>query len=197
MDHQQVWPLALLPVGALEIEERVGRRDAVAFVVRHPGTEEFPRVLRCGRRRFARAAVLLVDLGDTRDRLGREVQKVIVEREAGIKTAASRVDVFHLVVDRQRVERQVRFHGAAMGLRLEHRDHHIDRNLVAAIEPGRDLHDRLRLGRLKYQEADDALRPGRSDLRRRRHDDIAGAGRVALPVAAIPDAVFDMALCGA
>ena len=58
----------------------------------------------------------------------------------------------------------------------------VDRHLVAAIDPGMRPHDRHRRRGLEDEQADDALRPGRADLRRRGDDHIAGPRRVPVPV---------------
>ena len=116
----------------------------VVVVSFDPRQEEFARVLWRRRRRAVCVAILCGDPLDAADRLRCEIQEVIVEREARIQPATRGVDIFHLVIDGQRVERQMRFHRAAMRLRFQHGDHHIDRQLVAAIDPGMGRHDRHR-----------------------------------------------------
>src|SRR5205085_7700134 len=79
----------------------------------------------------------------------------------------------------------------AMGIRFQHGDHRIDRYLVAAIDPGMDLHDRHRRRRLEDEQADDALRPGRAGFRKAGDDDITWPRLVTVPVLAVAHAIFD------
>jgi hypothetical protein len=75
-----------------------------------------------------------------------------------------------------------------MRLRLELSDDGINRLGRVSVEPWRDLHDRLWLGRLEDQEADDALHPRRVAFQVGRDDDVVGA-RLPVRTVPMPDAV--------
>src|SRR5579872_3726104 len=85
----------------------------------------------------------------------------------------------------------MRFHRPTMRLRFQHRDHRVDWDLEAAIDPGMRCHDWHRRCRLEDEHADDTLGPRRADFWRGGDDDVTRPWCVAVPMFAVTNAVFD------
>src|ERR1700731_3696228 len=86
----------------------------------------------------------------------------------------------------------MRLQEAAVLLRLDLSNDRLDRLGEPSIDPAGNLGDRHGLCRLKHEEADNALHPGRAALRVCRDNDIVGARYVMSPASAVdyPGAVF-------
>jgi hypothetical protein len=67
------------------------------------------------------------------------------------------MDISDLVIDRQRVHRQMGLQETPMRLRFDHRQRLFDRNLEPAVQPQRQFPQRARLWRLEDEQIDDLL----------------------------------------
>lgn len=106
-------------VGRVLGHPRIGRADRL---VRHPGAVQ--RI----------------------QRLGGKADRVVVERHAGVAPVPRQVDVPDLVMQRQAVGRKVGLQETPVPLRLDPGHLVLDRLGEPAVDPGRDLHHRDRIG---------------------------------------------------
>ena len=186
MHQQHIGPVAQRPIAALQVENfgagpvikrRKGR-------IAQPAPEE---VMGIGRRaRIGRGDVRVAQAMRIERRqpgIG-HVGHVVVIRHAGVAWIARDMDIQRVVVQWQRVGRQMGLQHPASRRGVEHRDDDV-MGQEERIEPGVHLHYRYGCRRLQHQHRDNALGPGRAAFGRGADDDIVGARFQSIPYAAV------------
>ncbi len=117
-----------------------------------------------------------------------ELLEVVAHRHEGVAAVARDEHVARLVEPRDPVGGSVGLHEAAVGLRREHRVQVGHRYEAVHLDPGTDGEHRPgRLARRPEQARDDRLHPGGAALRRRAHEDVAGARHEPAPARVVVD----------
>lgn len=198
VNKQHVRPLSFGPIAGLNVEkERVGRPvyRTRCHLRGDPPPKELQRV---GRRSLvgpANDGIVAADPIEQRNLSFVEAGVVIVHGKADIAAVPADVNVFDIVVERETVDRQMRFQETTMLHRGKLSMHLVRGMTETSFYPRRDRRESPDIRITEHQRTNYLLRPGRAALGGSRNDDVILAGRIAVPVAAVDDPRSVLAQC--
>src|SRR5688500_8933711 len=158
VDEKQVRPAPLAPIALLHLEP--GIRWPALLLAGHrapaePEAEEFRGIGGDGWIRGGDGLVSHPRAAQPLEPHVAERSRVVVIGHRHVEPIARDMYVADLVIERQAVNRQVALQEAAVRLRFDARQHGLDRLGKTALDPGRDVPDRPRLGRGEDQQRHD------------------------------------------